>query len=195
MPSAQREETDMVDNAALTGNWTLDPAHTRLGFSARHAMVTKVRGQFEEFEGTARVDAENPANSHVEVTIQAASINTRNKMRDDHLRTNDFLEIDKYPTLTFKSTNVERIDDENVRITGDLTIKATTRQVAIDFEFGGSAVDPFGNTRMGWEGKTTINRQDYGVAFNAALEAGGVLVSDKVGIEIEISAIKDAEQA
>ncbi|MGI5952361.1 MAG: YceI family protein [Brooklawnia sp.] len=185
----------MVDNAALTGNWTLDPAHTRLGFSARHAMVTKVRGQFEEFEGTARVDAENPANSHVEVTIQAASINTRNKMRDDHLRTNDFLEIDKYPTLTFKSTNVERIDDENVRITGDLTIKATTRQVAIDFEFGGSAVDPFGNTRMGWEGKTTINRQDYGVAFNAALEAGGVLVSDKVGIEIEISAIKDAEQA
>lgn len=185
----------MVDNAALTGNWTLDPAHTRLGFSARHAMVTKVRGQFEEFEGTARVDAQNPANSHVEVTIQAASINTRNKMRDDHLRTNDFLEIDKYPTLTFKSTNVERIDDENVRITGDLTIKATTRQVAIDFEFGGSAVDPFGNTRMGWEGKTTINRQDYGVAFNAALEAGGVLVSDKVGIEIEISAIKDAEQA
>ncbi|WIY82566.1 YceI family protein [Propionimicrobium sp. PCR01-08-3] len=185
----------MVDAAALTGNWTLDPAHSRLGFSARHAMVTKVRGNFDSFEGTAYTDATNPGNSHVEVTIQADSINTNNEARDQHLRTNDFLEIEKYPTVTFKSTGVEKLDDEHVRITGDLTIKATTKQVSIDFEFGGVAQDPFGNTRMGFEGSTSINRQDYGVAFNAALETGGVLVSDNVNIDIEISAIKvpDAE--
>lgn len=180
----------MVDTTALTGNWQLDPAHTRIGFSARHAMVTKVRGHFEEFEGTAYIDAENPSQSSVEVTIQTASINTHNKMRDDHLRTNDFLDVEKYPTITFKSTKVEQLDDETVRITGDLTIKETTREVSIDFEFGGVAQDPFGNTRIGFEGATSINRQDYGVAFNAALETGGVLVSDKVGIDIEVAAVK-----
>ncbi len=182
----------MIDATALTGTWTLDPAHTRIGFSARHAMVTKVRGNFEEFDGTAHVDGANPANSHVQVTIQAASINTNNKMRDDHLRTNDFLEVDKYPTITFTSTKVEQLDEDNVRITGDLTIKATTRQISFDFEFGGLANDPMGNTRIGFEGQTSINRQDYGVAFSAPLEAGGVLVSDKVGIDVEISAVKSA---
>ncbi len=183
----------MVDTAGMTGNWTLDPAHTRLGFSARHAMVTKVRGEFDNFEGTAFIDADNPAASHVEVTIQTDSISTRNEMRDKHLRTNDFLEVETYPTITFKSTNVEKLDDEHVRITGDLTIKATTKQISIDFEIGGISQDPFGNTRMGFEGTSSLNRQDYGVAFNAALETGGVLVSDKVGIDIEISIIKVVE--
>ena len=182
----------MVDTTALTGTWTLDPAHTRIGFSARHAMVTKVRGHFAEFEGTAHIDGENPSASSVNVTIQTASIDTNNKMRDDHLRTNDFLEVDKYPTITFNSTKVEQLDADTVRITGDLTIKQTTRQVAIDFEFGGVAQDPFGNTRIGFEGSTSINRQDYGVAFNAALETGGVLVSDKIGIDIEVAAVKVA---
>lgn len=180
----------MADTTALTGTWTLDPAHTRMGFSARHAMVTKVRGNFEQFEGTAYIDGENPANSHVNVTIQTKSINTNNKMRDDHLRTNDFLEVDTFPTITFKSTRVEQLDDDTVRITGDLTIKKTTRQISLDFEFGGLATDPFGQTRIGFEGSTSINRQDYGVAFNAALETGGVLVSDKIGIDIEIAAVK-----
>ena len=180
----------MVDAAALTGNWTLDPVHTRLGFSARHAMVTKVRGNFDTFEGTAYTDADNPGASHVEVTIQADSINTNNEARDQHLRTNDFLDAKTYPTISFKSTKVEKLDDGHVRITGDLTIKATTKQVSIDFEFGGVAQDPFGNTRMGFEGSLSINRQDYGVAFNAALETGGVLVSDKVDIDIEVSAVK-----
>lgn len=180
----------MVDTTALTGTWALDPAHTRIGFSARHAMVTKVRGNFEEFEGIARIDAANPSNSSVEVTIQTNSINTNNKMRDDHLRTNDFLEVETYPTITFISTGVEQLDDETVRITGDLTIKETTKSVSIDFEFGGVATDPFGNVRVGFEGSTSINRQDYGVAFNAALETGGVLVSDKIGIDIEVAAIK-----
>lgn len=183
----------MVDTAALNGNWTIDPAHTRLGFSARHAMVTKVRGTFDDFEGKAHLDADTPNNSGVEITIQAASINTNNEARDQHVRTGDFLDIEKFPTLTFKSTKVEKLDDETARITGDLTIKETTKEIAIDFEFGGVAHDPFGAIRMGWEGSTTINRQDYGVAFNAALETGGVLVSDKVNLDIEISATKDAE--
>ncbi|GAA2180202.1 YceI family protein [Brooklawnia cerclae] len=177
-------------NEALTGEWTIDAAHTRIGFSARHAMVTKVRGTFKEFEGTAHIDAVNPANSHVEVTIQASSIDTGNEVRDNHIRTNDFLEIEAYPTITFTSTKVERLDEDTVRITGDLTIKATTREVSLDFAIGGVAKDPFGNTRAGFEGTTSINRQDYGVAFNAALETGGVLVSDKVGIDIEVSVVK-----
>ncbi|MFT0846871.1 YceI family protein [Actinomycetaceae bacterium L2_0104] len=185
----------MLDAAALSGTWNLDPAHTRLGFSARHAMVTKVRGTFDTFEGTAYTDASNPGASHVEVTIQANSINTNNEARDQHLRTNDFLDLENYPTITFKSTNVEKLDDEHVRITGDLTIKETTKEISIDFEFGGIAQDPFGNTRMGFEGSTSINRQDYGVAFNAALETGGVLVSDKVNIDIEISAVKVTDPA
>lgn len=182
----------MTDTAALTGTWQIDPAHTRIGFSARHAMVTKVRGTFTEFEGTAHIDGANPAASNVEVTIQAASIETNNAARDEHLRTNDFLDVAQYPTLTFKSTSVEQIDDETVRITGDLTIKATTKQVSLDFELGGVATDPYGNERIGFEGSTSINRQDYGVTFSAALETGGVLVSDKVGIDIEVSAIKVA---
>ena len=181
----------MVDSAALTGEWTLDPAHTRIGFSARHAMVTKVRGHFESFEGTAYIDGDNPANSHVEVTIAANSIDTNNQMRDDHLRNNDFLEVDKYPTITFKSTQAERLDADTVRITGDLTLKETTKPVSLDFDFGGLVTDPMGATRIGFEGTTSINRQDYGVAFSAALETGGLLVSDKVGIEIEVAAVKN----
>lgn len=180
----------MVDTNALAGTWTLDPAHTRIGFSARHAMVTKVRGHFEQFEGTVQVDGENPANSSVEVTIQTESVNTNNQMRDDHLRNNDFLEVATYPTITFKSTAFEIVDDQTLRLTGDLTIKQTTKSVTIDFEFGGLATDPFGNVRIGFEGQTSIVRSDYGVEFNAALETGGVLVSDKVGIDIEVSAIK-----
>ena len=180
----------MVDTAALTGNWTIDPAHTRIGFSARHAMVTKVRGTFDDFEGTAYTDAVTPGNSHVEVSIKTASINTNNEARDQHVRTSDFLDVDTFPTISFASTKVEQLDEETARITGDLTIKDTTKEISIDFEFGGVAQDPFGNTRMGWEGSTTINRQDYGVTFNAAHETGGVLVSDKVTLDIEISAIK-----
>lgn len=179
----------MVDTTALAGTWTLDPAHTRIGFSARHAMVTKVRGNFDQFEGTVVAEGET---AQVNVTVQAASINTNNQMRDDHLRNNDFLEVDTYPTITFASTAVEFVDDETLRVTGDLTIKATTKSITIDFEFAGLATDPYGNVRAGFEGETSILRSEYGVAFNAALETGGVLVSDKVNIDIEVSAIKAA---
>ena len=173
-----------------TGTYVIDPTHSRIGFVARHAMVTKVRGSFNEFEGSGHFDAENPADSSVQLTIQAASIDTRNADRDGHLKSNDFFDMETYPEITFASTAVEQIDDTNFRVTGDLTIKATTRPVSVDFEYAGTAVDPYGNQRIGFEGKTTVNRKDWGVNWNAALEAGGVLVGEKVTLEFEVSAIR-----
>ncbi len=177
--------------ADLTGTWTLDPTHTRIGFVARHAMVTKVRGAFNEFEGTAVVDGNELAASNVNVTIQATSIDTRNEQRDGHLRSNDFLAMDEYPTITFVSTGVRSTGDSEVELVGDLTIKGVTNSVAIPFEFEGAATDPFGNLRAGFEGSVTINRKDYGITWNAALETGGVLVGDKIVLEFEVSAIKN----
>jgi polyisoprenoid-binding protein YceI len=180
--------------ATLSGEYVLDAAHTRLGFVARHAMVTKVRGLFERFEGKASLDFENPERSTAEVAMDVASVNTNNAQRDDHLRTNDFFDAPNHPQITFRSTKVERVDDENYRLTGDLTIKGTTRPVTVDFEYTGMAKDPYGNTRVGFEGKATVNRKDWGVEWNAPLETGGVLVSEKITLELEVSAIK-VEQA
>jgi polyisoprenoid-binding protein YceI len=176
----------------LTGSWTLDPAHTRIGFVARHAMVTKVRGSFNEFEGTAVLDGANPANSKVQVTIDAASIDTRNAQRDEHLRSNDFLAMQEYPQITFSSTGVRQVGEATFELTGDLTIRGVSQPITIPFTFEGAARDPFGNLRAGFEGSVTINRKDYGITWNAALETGGVLVSDKVTLEFEVSAVKTA---
>ena len=182
--------TAPVNTGELTGDYTIDPAHSRIGFVARHAMVTKVRGSFNDFEGKAYLDASDPAKSRVEVVIQAASIDTRNADRDNHLRSNDFFDMEKYPTIAFSSNSVEPLSDENYRVTGDLTIKGVTKPVAIDFEYAGSATDPFGNLRVGLEGSVVINRKDWGVAWNAPLETGGLLVGEKVTLEFEVSAIK-----
>jgi polyisoprenoid-binding protein YceI len=176
----------------LTGTYTLDPAHTRIGFVARHAMVTKVRGAFNEFEGTATLDGANPASSSAQVTISAASIDTRNAQRDEHLRSNDFLSMDEYPQITFSSTGARQVDDSTFELTGNLTIKGVTNPITIPFSFEGAAKDPFGNLRVGFEGAVTINRKDYGITWNAALETGGVLVSDKVTLEFELSLVKNA---
>ena len=175
----------------ISGDYTLDPAHTRLGFSARHAMIATVRGQFTELTGTAHVDTADPAASRVEVSILANSITTGNEQRDGHLRSGDFFESEQYPDITFSSTEVSR-DGADWTITGDLTIKGTTHSIAIPFEFTGSAQDPFGNTRIGFEGTATLLRKDWGLSWNAALETGGVLVSDKIKLEFDISAIKNA---
>ena len=176
--------------ATVTGTYAIDPAHSRIGFVARHAMVTKVRGSFNEFEGSGSFDAENPANSRLQLTIQAASIDTRNADRDGHLKSNDFFDMENHPEITFASTTVEQVDAENYRVTGVLTIKGVTKPVTVDFEYTGTATDPFGNQRIGFEGKTTVNRKDWGVNWNAALDAGGVLVSEKVTLEFEVSAIR-----
>jgi polyisoprenoid-binding protein YceI len=178
--------------ADLAGTYTIDPTHTRIGFVARHAMVTKVRGAFNEFEGSAVVDADDFAASRASLTIQAKSIDTRNEQRDGHLRSNDFLAMDEFPEITFVSTGVRQDGPTSLELTGDLTIKGVTNAVTIPFEFEGAATDPFGNLRVGFEGAVTINRKDYGITWNAALETGGVLVSEKIVLEFEVSAIKDA---
>lgn len=178
----------------LTGTYVIDQTHSRIGFVARHAMVTKVRGSFNEFEGSAYIDAENPSASKTQLTITAASIDTGNGDRDAHLRSNDFFDMQNYPEISFVSTDVEGVDG-GYRITGDLTIKGATNPVTVDFEYTGTAVDPYGNTRVGFEGATTVNRRDWGVNWNAALETGGVLVGEKIVLEFDVSAIRTGDSA
>src|SRR5215207_4562622 len=177
--------------AELTGDYTIDASHSRMGFSARHAMVTKVRGSFNDFEGTIHIDGADPAKSSARIAIQAKSIDTRNSQRDEHLRTNDFLDMDNHPEMTFVSTQVQPINETTFRMIGDLTIRGVTRQVSLDLEYLGTATDPYGNVRAGFEGSAGLNRKDFGVNWNAVLGGGGVMVSDKVKLELEISAIKN----
>ena len=181
-----------TDFTALTGSYTFDPAHSRLGFVARHAMVTKVRGSFNEFEGTTTIDGDDPSKSTVTVSLDVASIDTRNAQRDGHLRTNDFFDIEQFPKITFASTSIAHDGGNDFQVTGDLTIKGVTKSITIPFEFNGEAKDPFGNTRIGFEGKTKISRKDFGITWNAALETGGVLVSDEVTLELEVEGVKQA---
>ncbi|MEQ6902180.1 YceI family protein [Nocardioides sp. YIM 152588] len=187
--------TETVDTTAaladISGDYTIDATHTRLGFVARHAMVTKVGGAFKDFSGTAHIDTANPAASSVSLTIQAASIDTGVADRDGHLASGDFFDAETYPELTFVSTAVAR-DGDVWAITGDFTVKGVTRPLTIEFEEGGSAKDPFGNLRVGFEGSTTINRKDWGLTWNAALETGGLLVSEKIKLEFDVSAIRNA---
>jgi polyisoprenoid-binding protein YceI len=189
--AADQVDAPTTPVADITGDYTIDPTHSRIGFSARHAMVTNVRGQFTDFAGTAHVDAANPENSRVELTIQTASIDTGVADRDAHLKSADFFATDENKEITFSSTKVERDGNEWI-ITGDLSVNGVTKSVTIPFELTGSAQDPFGNTRIGFEGSTAVNRKDYGVTWNAALETGGVLVSDKVKLEFDVSAIRNA---
>jgi polyisoprenoid-binding protein YceI len=175
----------------ISGSYTIDASHTRVGFSARHAMVTTVRGAFKGFEGSAVIDTATPANSKVDLTIDVASIDTGVADRDGHLKSGDFFDVETYPSIRFTSTKVER-DGADWAITGDLTIKDVTKPVTILFEEAGSARDPFGNLRVGFEGSTTANRKEWGLTWNAALETGGVLVSEKVKLEFDVSAIRNA---
>jgi polyisoprenoid-binding protein YceI len=186
-------EFDAAPTAAiqdLTGDYTLDVAHTRIGFVARHAMVTSVRGYFTDFDAEVHLDAAEPARSFARLVLKTASLTTSNEQRDAHLRSPDFFDVQTYPEIVFVSTDVERVDDETYRVTGDLTIKDVTRPVTVELTFNGSAKDPFGNLRAGFEGKATVNRKDWGLTWNAALETGGFLVSDKVRLEFDLSAIK-----
>ncbi|GAB6951395.1 YceI family protein [Corynebacterium simulans] len=173
----------------FAGTYAIDPAHSTIGFVARHAMVTKTRGKFDEFEGTITV-AENIADSKAEATIKAASINTGNEDRDSHVKGDDFFSVEQYPELTFSATSFDVDETGNGTVTGDLTIKGTTKPVTLNVEAEGLAEDPFGNTRFGFEATTKINRTDFGIDFNAPLKTGGVLVSEEIKIELEISAIK-----
>ncbi|HIW95425.1 MAG TPA: YceI family protein [Candidatus Corynebacterium gallistercoris] len=173
------------------GTYTIDASHSEIGFSARHAMVTKVRGAFNEFSGKA-TSGTNLENASIEVTIDVASIDTRNSQRDEHLRAGDFFDAENHPQITFTSTSVEAKDDQTLAVTGDLTIKGNTQSVTIDFDFTGEAVDPWGQTRVGFEGSTVINRRDFGLEWQTALDGGGVLVSEKITLNFDISAVKEA---
>lgn len=173
------------------GNFTIDPTHSEIGFTARHAMVTKVRGSFTEFSGTA-TSGESLADAAINVEINADSIDTRNADRDGHVKSADFFDTENFPKITFTSTNVVAKGDDELEVTGDLTIKDVTKSVTVDFEFDGEVVDPWGNTRVGFEGSTEINRTDFGLTWNAPLKTDGVLVSEKIKLNFDISATKDA---
>jgi len=181
------------DLAALTGDYTIDPAHSTLGFVARHAMVTNVKGSFAEFTGSLHLDGSDPAASTASIDVTMASISTGSADRDGHLKSADFFKTEEFPAMTFRSTKAEALGGDDYRITGDLTILGTTKPLSIDLEFNGSAKDPFGNERVGFEGKAEILRSEWGLTWNAALETGGVLVSDKIKLNFDISAIKNAE--
>jgi polyisoprenoid-binding protein YceI len=174
-----------------TGHWTVDPVHSRLGFVARHMMVSKVRGAFKDFQGDVTI-AENPLDSKISFVVQMESIDTGNGDRDGHLRTNDFFDVTQHPTMQFESTSIEG-DDGNYEVTGDLTIKGTTKPVTFDVEFEGTGGDPWGGTRAGFSASATINRKDWGIEWNAPLETGGVMLGDKVQIELDIQMVKDSD--
>ncbi|MGA5099090.1 YceI family protein [Streptomyces lavendulocolor] len=179
--------------AALTGTYTIDPSHSGIGFTARHAMVTNVRGAFTEYEGTLELDGTDPAASGASIDVTIASVDTGSADRDAHLRSADFFDAEQFPLMTFRSTGAEALGGTDYRITGDLTIKGVTKPISIDLEFNGAAKDPFGNERVGFEGKAELLRSEWGLTWNAALETGGVLVSDKIKLTFEISAIKNAQ--
>lgn len=171
-------------------SWVIDNSHSHVQFSARHMMISKVRGRFHNFSGTVNFDEATPANSSVNVQIEAASIDTRDEKRDGHLTSPDFLDAGNHPYLTFVSKRVEVVDDTHGKIYGDLTIRGVSHEVALDVEYSGQAKAPWGTTSAGFSASTKINRKDWGLNWNAPLETGGVLVGEEVTIEIEIEIVK-----
>jgi len=177
-----------------TGTWEIDPSHSSINFSARHLMVSKVRGRFTSFHGTIKV-AEDLLQSSADVVIDADSIDTRDDNRDAHLKSPDFIHVEKHPTITFTSTGVTELDGAEFTLSGNLTISGVTKPVELKVEYNGVQTDPWGGTRAGFEAKTEFNRKDFGLSFNVALEGGGVLVGDKVTIELEVEAVRAADDA
>jgi polyisoprenoid-binding protein YceI len=179
--------------SAATSTWEIDPAHTAAGFSVKHLMISTVRGQFKGVTGTITWDDQDISKSSVNVSIDAKTIDTSEPMRDKDLRSDKFFDTDKYPTITFKSTKVEQVSAGKLKVTGDLTIHGVTKSVVLDVEGPSAQVkDPWGNTRVAINASTKVNRQDYGVKWNANIDGGGVVVSDDVTITIDLEMIKKA---
>ncbi|MGY1639269.1 YceI family protein [Geodermatophilus sp. SYSU D00742] len=193
-PDADPTDFDAATTALVdvSGDYEIDAAHTRIGIRARHAMVTTVRGSFTEFSGTAHLDTADPAASTVTLRIRTASVDTGQPDRDAHLRSADFLDVETFPEIVFVSTDVEQVETDVYTVTGDLTIRDTTRPVSVDFTLTGSAKDPFGQTRVGFEGALAIKRSEWGLTWNTPLDTGGVLVSDRIQIEFDVSAVRVA---
>jgi polyisoprenoid-binding protein YceI len=173
-----------------TENWQVDAAHSAVNLSVRHMVISKVRGRFARWSANLALDTADLGRSSVQVEIEAASIDTGVADRDAHLRSADFLDAEKYPSLRYASRRVEALSPERLRVIGDLTIRNTTREVVLEVEYGGQGKDPWGNQRAGFTATTSINRKDFGLTWNQALETGGVLVADRVDIEIELQAIR-----
>jgi len=171
------------------GTYGLDTSHSQVGFAVRHVMVSKTRGRFSDFAGTVEI-GENPLESSVAVTIQTASIDTRDEQRDGHLRSGDFFDAEAWPTMTYQSRSVRQVGDGRYVVEGDLTIKGVTKPVPLELTFEGGATDPWGGVRIGFSAKAEIDREAFGLTWNQALETGGVLVGKKVSIEIEAEAVK-----
>jgi len=176
-------------------SWTIDFSHSQIQFTARHMMLSKVRGQFEKFSGQVNLDEQNPADTSVDIQIETASVNTREPRRDDHLRSPDFFNSAAYPVMTFKSKKVEVLDDQHAVLVGDLTIRNVTHEVKMDVEFVGKGKNPWGKWAYGFTAATRINRKDWDLTWNMALETGGWLVSDEIDIAIEIELVKVPEPA
>ena len=174
-------------------SWTIDSAHSEVNFTVRHMMISNVRGRFEKFTGTVDFDENNPANTTVDVQIEAASISTREPQRDGHLRSPDFLDAEKYPYLTFKSKRVKVIDTQHAELVGDLTIRDITREVILDVEYSGMSKSPWGTTNAGFTASTRISRKNWNLNWNVALETGGWLVGDEIKIDLELEIIQQAE--
>jgi polyisoprenoid-binding protein YceI len=169
--------------------WNIDVVHSTVGFTVRHLMVSKVHGYFTKWTGSLAFDEQNPSASHAEASIEVASVDTREPQRDAHLRSGDFFEVEKFPTMTFKSTKLEPAGDR-FKVTGDLTLRGVTKPVVLDVEYGGRSKHPQMGERAGFSATTSINRKDFGVAFNQVLDNGGLALSDKVEIHLEIEATK-----
>jgi polyisoprenoid-binding protein YceI len=176
---------------AEAATFHLDPAHTQSTFAVRHLVISTVRGEFKKTTGTARIDDQDPSKSSVDVTIDAASIHTREDKRDDHLRSPDFFDVAKYPTITFKSTKVEKLGGDKYKVTGDLTMRGTTKPVVLDTTLTSEIKDPMGNARRGAQATTKVNRRDYGLNWSKMIEAGPV-VGDEITIEINAELVKQA---
>jgi polyisoprenoid-binding protein YceI len=177
----------------IMSTWNIDKAHSGVHFTVRHMVIAKVRGSFDRWQGVIELDEKNPAASKVSVRIDAASIDTREEKRDAHLRSADFFDVEKYPELTFESTKVAKLSDDRYQVTGALTIHDITKEVVLDAEALGTGKDPWGNERVAFQAQTSINRKDFGLTWNQALETGGVLVGDKVEISLDVQALKAAK--
>lgn len=174
--------------------WNIDAAHSGINFSVRHMVVSKVRGRFAQFGGKVQLDPSDLARMTVDVEIEAASIDTGTPARDVHLRSADFLDTENHPRLRYRSQRVEPLAEGRYRMYGDLSIRGVTRPVELEVEYGGRAVDPWGNERAGFTARTKLDRKDFGLTWNQALEAGGVLVADRVDIDIELELVKAAAE-
>lgn len=188
-------ETQTQQQTATQTVWKFDQAHTSIEFAVKHMMVSTVRGRFTDFDGTIYGDPNDPENARVEVTIRADSIDTRNDQREAHLKSADFLDVEQYPEITFRSTRVERVSKDHFKVVGDLSIRGTTKEVELDVALNGVGKSPYGQQVVGLSAETILTRSDWGLNWNVALEAGGVLVGNTARINIEVEAVKQTPES